>query len=140
MGLVNIITMKITNFKPVLAAALSASALFVGGCVHTDTGDSSFAWPFTADDTITARYERTAQQVTEATRYVLGHDGKLLVDNVVDNSFKAKINERTVYVKVSKVDEKVTQVQIQARVSGKGDLHLDADLDKQIALQLTVTR
>jgi hypothetical protein len=78
--------------------------------------------------------------VTEATRYVLGHDGKLLVDNVVDNSFKAKINERTVYVKVSKVDEKVTQVQIQARVSGKGDLHLDADLDKQIALQLTVTR
>jgi hypothetical protein len=130
--------MKITNFKSVLAAALCASALFGSGCVSTNNGGSTVGWPI-RDDTIQARYERSVDQVVKAARFVLNQNGKLLVDNVVDNTFKAKINERTVYVRVSKVDDKITQVEIQSRTRLGGDLHLDAELDKQIAIRLAVT-
>jgi hypothetical protein len=131
--------MKITNFKPVLAAVLSASALLVAGCVPTLTGETEPAWPFSGDGVITEGYERSVDQVVSATRWVLDHEGHMLVDNSVDHSFKAKINERTVHAKVTKLDDKVTQLKIQARTSLGSDTDLAHELDKKIALQLTVT-
>ena len=128
--------MKITNFKPVLAVALFGVALFVSACVSTPTGGSKGGWPI-GKDTSTSRYHRTVEQVVAATRFVLTHNGKLLVDNSVDNTFKARINERDVWVKVAKVDAKTTELVIMARTSVKGDIILATDLDKQIALQLT---
>ncbi len=130
--------MKITNFKPVLAVALFGLALFVSGCVSTPTGGSKFAlWP-NGKGTRTCRYPRSVEQVVTATRYVLTHNGKLSVDNTVDNSFQAKINERDVWVKVTKVDATTTQLVVMARTSVGADVYLAAEIDKQIALQLTV--
>ena len=127
--------MKITNLKPVLAVALFGVALFVSACVSTPTGDSKAGWPI-GKDTSTSRYPRSVEQVTAAARFVLSHNGKLLMDNSVDNTFKARINERDVRVKVTKVDAKTTELVIMARGS-TGDIILATDLDKQIALQLT---
>jgi hypothetical protein len=128
--------MKITHFKPVLAVALFGAALFVSACVSTPTGESKGGWPI-GKDTSTSRYPRSVDQVVEAARFVLKHNGKLLRDNSVDNTFIAKINERDVYVKVTKVDAKTTELVIMARGSMAGDIILATDLDKQIALQLT---
>ena len=130
--------MKITNFKPVLAAALFGLALFASACVSTPTGDSKFGWPI-GKDSLTRRYPRSAGQLATATRYVLTRNGKLLVDNSVDNTFKAKVNERDVWVKITKVDDKTTQLVVKVRTSVGADIDLAAELDKQIALQLTVT-
>jgi hypothetical protein len=126
--------MKITNFKPVLAVALFGLALFVSACVSTPIGGSKFGWP--GKESI-SRYSRSVEQVVTATRFVLTHNGKLLVDNSVDNTFKAKINEHDVFVKVTKVDAKTTELVIMARGSIGADIILATDLDKQIALQLT---
>jgi hypothetical protein len=131
--------MKITYLKPVLAAALcsaalSAAALFVSGCVSTPAGGTTFGLP--SKGTSTARYPRTVEQVVTATRIVLSRNGKVSVDNVIDNSYKAKINERDVWVKITKVDDKITQLVIMVRGNLTGDIDLAHDLDKQIALQL----
>lgn len=127
--------MKITNFKPVLAVALFGLALFVSACVSTPTGGSKFGWPI-GKDSLTRRYPRSVEQVTAATRFVLSHNGKLAVDNAVDNSFRAKINEHDVWAKVTKVDAKTTELVVMAR-GGAGDIDLASSMVEQIALQLT---
>jgi hypothetical protein len=128
--------MKNTNLKPVLAAALSALALFVSGCVSTPDGHTQFGIPWLSKDTSTSRYERSVKQVADATRKVLDRDGKPLVDNSIDSTFKAKVNERNVYVKITKVDDKVTELLVMVRSTFNGDIDLAHELDKQIALEM----
>jgi hypothetical protein len=130
--------MKITNLKPILAAALSALALLVSGCVSTPTSQPKVGVPF-LKDTITASYPRTVEQLVAATRVVLTRLGKLSVDNSVDNTFRAKVNERDVWVQAIKVDAKTTQLTVKVRSGLGADIALAAEIDKQIALQLTVT-
>ena len=130
--------MKMKNFKSVFAVALSAAALLTAGCVSTPDGHTTGGMPF-LKDSLTRRYQRPVEQLVTATRYVLTHNGKLSVDNSVDNTFKAKVNERDVWVKITKVDDKTTQLVVKVRTSVGADIDLAAELDKQIALQLTVT-
>jgi sulfite reductase beta subunit-like hemoprotein len=61
------------------------------------------------------------------------------VDNSVDNTFRAKVNERDVWVQAIKVDAKTTQLTVKVRSGLGADIALAAEIDKQIALQLTVT-
>jgi hypothetical protein len=129
--------MKITNFKPVLAVAFFALALFVSGCVSTPIGGSKIGWPF-SKDTRTSIYPRSVEQLVTASRVVLTRLGKLSVDNSVDNTFVAKINEHDVWVRVTKVDAKTTELVVMARSTLGADINLAAEIDKQIALQLTV--
>jgi len=128
--------MKITYLKPVLAAALSAVTLFVSGCVPTPDGHWDHGIPWVCKDTSTSRYPRTVEQVAAATRVVLARNGHLSVDNAVNNQFKAKVNERDVWVKITKVDDKITELVIMVRTAMTGDIYLATELDKQIALQL----
>ena len=132
--------MKMKNLKSIFALALALSALnfFVSGCVSTPDGHAQFGVPW--KDSLTRRYPRSAEQLAAATRVVLTRNGKLLVDNSVDTTFKAKVNERTVYVKITKVDEKTTELKVMVRTAMGADIDLAAELDKQIALQLTVTQ
>ncbi len=130
--------MKTNNFKSLLAAALSALALLGASCVSTPDNHSQFGIPWVYKDTLRSQYPRTVDQVAAATRFVLNRNGKLLADNAVDNTFKAKINERSVYVKITKVDEKTTALEIMVRTAMGADIALASELDKEIALQLTV--
>jgi len=131
--------MKTNNFKSILAAALSALVLLGTSCVSTPDNHSKFGIPWVYKDTLQSRYTRSVEQVAAATRFVLNRNGRLLVDNAVDHTFKAKVNERTVWVKITKVDEKTTELQIMVRTAMGADIALASELDKQIALQLTVT-
>jgi hypothetical protein len=110
------------------------------GCVGTETGNTVGGFP--TKDKIVSRYEKPLPLLVAATRFVLQHNGKLLVDNVVDNTFEAKVNQRDVWVKVADLDGtgKITVVSVQARGSYGGDVDLAAELSKQIALQLMATQ
>ena len=133
----HVMTMK--NLKSIFALALALSALnlFVSGCVSTPDGHTQVGIPW--KDSLVRRYPRSVDQLAAATRVVLTRNGKLLVDNSVDTTFKAKVNERTVYVKITKVDDKTTELKVMVRTALGADIDLAAELDKQIALQLTVT-
>jgi hypothetical protein len=113
----------------------SAALLCMSGCVGTQDGHSVGGDPF-SKDSIISRYEKPVPPLAAATRVVLNRNGKMLVDNAVDNTFQARINQRNVWVKVADVDGKVTQVTVQARGPMGGDVDLAAELSKQIALAL----
>jgi hypothetical protein len=123
-----------------LSALVCAAALVcVSGCVGTQDGHTTGGDPF-SKDTIVSRYEKPVQPLAAAARVVLNRNGKLVVDNVVNNTFQARVNERNVWVRVSDVDGKVSQVSVQVRGSMGGDVDLAAELSKQIALQLMATQ
>jgi hypothetical protein len=128
--------MKIKAFFPLICSGLLALA---SGCVGTNDGHSTAGVPFERD-TIVDRYERPVSQLTAAARIVLTRNGKLLVDNVVNNSFEARVNERKVWIKVSDVDGKVSQVSVQVRGPVGADLPEAHELSKQIALQLMASK
>jgi hypothetical protein len=124
------------RIKVLFSLALSAAVLaLASGCVHTETGHETGGVPWTKD-TITSRYEKPVAPLANATRVVLNRNGKLLVDNVVDNTFQAKVNQRNVWVKIADLDGKITVVSVQARGPMGGDVDLAAEISKQIALQL----
>ena len=126
--------MRIKIFFPL---ALSAALVMGSGCVGTETGHQTAGFP--TKDTISDRYERPVPVLANAAREVLKRNGTIVVDNVVDNTFEAKVNQRKVFVKVVAVDPKVTAVYVQVRGPFGGDIYLASELSKQIALQLTVT-
>jgi hypothetical protein len=124
------------RIKALCSLALSAAVLaLASGCVGTETGHSTAGWPL-SKDTITSRYEKPVPLLAAATRTVLTRNGKLLVDNVVDNTFQAKVNQRNVWVRVSDLDGKITVVSVQVRGDFGTDIDLASEISKQIALQL----
>jgi hypothetical protein len=117
--------------------ALSACLVLLPGCIGTQDGHSVAGVPFTKDR-IVSRYARPVAQLTAATRAVLNRNGKLLVDNSVNNSFEAKVNQHTVWVKITDVDGKVTEVVVQARGGMGGDVDTAAEISTQIGMMLVV--
>jgi len=111
----------------------------ITGCVGTVDGHSKAGVPFTSD-TIRSRYERTYAQVLSAARTVLAHNGVPVSDDSIKHTLAAKINNRTVWVKIDEVEPRLTQVTVQARSKGgRADIQLASEIDKQIALQLAVS-
>jgi len=88
-------------------------------------------------DTIEGRYERPVLDVWAAAQDVLNFNGRIYSKDVMKSTLEASVNQRTVWVKVQPVDEKVTKVTVQARSRlGGGDVALASEIDKQIALRL----
>jgi hypothetical protein len=123
------------RIKTLFSLALSTGLILSSGCVGTETGRPAFGVP--AKDTITNQYEKPLPMLVEATRVVLKRNGELLFDNVVNNTFQAKINQHNVWVKVSDLGGKITSVSVQARGPMGGDIDLASQISTQIALQLT---
>jgi hypothetical protein len=115
--------------------ALSACLVVLPGCIGTQDGHSVAGVPFTKDR-IVSRYARPVAQLTSVTRTVPNRNGKILVDNGVNNTFQAKVNQHSVWVKVADVDGKITEVTVQARGSMGGDVDLAAEISKQIGMML----
>lgn len=96
--------------------------------------------PFSKDK-IVSRYERSVPQIVAAAREVLKRNGPIEADDTAGNSLHAKINQRNVWVKVSQVDDIVSEVVVQARTkAGGGDVDLASEISKQIGIQLAVTQ
>ena len=123
-------------------AVIAFAAVAVTGCVKTVNDDHSFATTW-SQDTISARYNRTLDQVYAAAVTVVQNNGVLLQEYIphditnATRALTAKVNQRNVWIRVETVDPRTTQVDVQARSSwGVSDVALSSELDKQIALQL----
>jgi hypothetical protein len=114
--------------------ALSTCLVLLPGCVGTEDGHSVAGWP--TKDKFVSRYQRPVAQLAAVTRVVLNRNGKLLVDNAVNNTFEAKVNQHTVWVKISDVDGRVSEVTVQARSKISGDADTAAEISKQIGMML----
>lgn len=115
--------------------ALCAGLVLLAGCVGTEDGHSVAGMPFVKDQ-ISSRYARPVPQLVAAARAVLNRNGKILVDNAVNNSFEAKVNQHRVWVKVTDIDGRITQVDVQARGAFGGDVDTAAEISKQIGMTL----
>ena len=122
-------------------AFLAAAALVATGCVKTVNDSHHFATTW-SEDTITARYARTTDQVYQVAITVIQSNGVLTREYItpgtnVVRSLEAKVNQKNVWVRVTTVDSRTTQVDVQARSTwGVSDVGLASEIDKQIALQL----
>ncbi len=122
--------------KIFMLLAVCGLSLLIAGCVNTVDGRKKAGVPFVKDK-IESRYERPVAEVFTSAKAVLDFNGVLISENTINNSLEAKVDTRTVWVRVDKVDDKISQVTVQTRTKGGGaDIYLAAEIDKQIALKL----
>jgi hypothetical protein len=122
-------TKILSLFLFVLLAAMT-------GCQSTPDGRNRAGVPF-VKDTISGRYQRPPAQIFASARQVLELNGTLTGENTINSTLEAKIDNRSVIVKVDEVEPGVSQVQVEARKKGgAADLDLAAEIEKQIALKL----
>jgi hypothetical protein len=125
--------------KNIFAAVCFLSlAVFLTGCVSTVDGRTKAGFP--VKDKIYSRYERTEDQILAAAREVLNHNGQIQSDDSIAHGLHAKVNQHDVWIKTSKVDDKVSEVVVQARKGAAGDVDLASEISKQIAIQLAVNQ
>ena len=113
-----------------------AAGLWVSGCVTSVDGRTHVGVPLIKDK-IEGRYERTPLQVWTAAKDVLAYNGQVTSADVMKSTLEAVINDRTAWIKVEPVDEKITRVFIQTRTKGGlSDMDLAGELKSQIAVRL----
>lgn len=106
------------------------------GCYSSVEGRNRAGVPF-SKDRIESRYERPADQVFAAAKEVLKFNGTLEGENTIQKLLWAKVDTRTVYVRVIETEPKITSVTVQARRrGGVADIYYASEIDKQIALRL----
>ena len=123
-------------------AAFAVAAVTLTGCVNTVTDSSSLATTW-SKDTVAGRYNRTVDQVYQASVAVIQRNGVLLTEYIPhDNtnsirSLMGRVNDDKVWVRVSSVDARTSQVEVQARSKwGVSDIAAVHELEKEIALEL----
>ena len=130
--------MKLKIFSVVAVAAIVAT-----GCVKTVTDSNALATTW-SKDSVAGRYNRTVDQVYQAATVVVQKNGVLLTEYIPhDNtnnvrSLMGRVNDRKVWVRVASVDQRTSQVDVQARSKwGVSDVELVHQLEKEIALELS---
>jgi len=119
-----------------ILASITLLSIFVTGCVKTADGDMKAGVPFKKDK-IVSRYERPAPVVFEAAKEALAMYGALTGEDMIKQVIEAKVNQRSVWVKVLEEEPNLTTVVTQVRTKmGGTDIDLAAEIDKQIALRL----
>jgi len=153
--------MKIKFFA---VLAMACASFMFAGCVGTVDGGNRAGWVFLPDK-MEGLYERTSDQVYDASKAVLLLKGVLVAERVIHTPFTAstnapsstapvagaviyrslegKVNQNSVYVKVQEVDpaKPLTQVTVQVRTKAGGtDQGLAHEIEKEIALKLAQMR
>jgi hypothetical protein len=123
--------------KKITGALMTAAVLGLGsGCYNTASGDKKVGVPFVKDK-IESRYQAPVSQIWRASKEVLSFHGTLYGENTINNTLEAKVDSRTVYVKIDEVEPGVSRIVTQARTKARlADVDLAAEIDKQIALRL----
>ena len=132
--------MKLKLF--VLFAGIVISIAAVTGCTSTVSGTSTMAVPFTKDK-VEGRYQRSVDQVYQASVAVIQNNGVLVTEYIPHDttntvrSLYGRVNQKNVWMRVEEIDPQVTQVTVQARSKmGGSDVDLAHELEKEVALQL----
>lgn len=106
------------------------------GCVGTVDNRKVAGNPLVKDKIVRV-YERPVMQTWGATKDVLAANGTIIHEDVMQSTLTARVDTRTVRVKVEAVDAKMSRVTTQVRTRmGNSDLDLGGEIDKQIALRL----
>jgi hypothetical protein len=126
--------------KTKMLLALLGGLVLVAGCVSTVDDRHAFALA-PGKDKFENRYERPVDQVYAAALQVVKASGVIERESVVSpgpnavRTIEAKVNGRSVWVRVEPVDAKVTAVTLQVRTSGGGT---DQDLAQQLTNQIGI--
>ena len=130
------------RMKTKIFAALFGIAIVATGCVSTVTDTNTAAVPLQRDR-VEGRYQRTVDQVYQASVQVIQNNGVVITEFIPHDttntvrSLQGKANQCDVWLRVEAVDPQVTQVTVQARTKwGASDIEVAHELEKQIALQL----
>jgi hypothetical protein len=76
-------------------------------------------------------------QCWAAAKDVLNANGTLFSEDVMQSTVSARVDTKTVRVKVESIEPSMTRVTVQVRTkTGNSDLDLAGEIDKQIALRL----
>ena len=128
--------------KKLIFALLATATLVFTGCVKTVSDTNTFATSW-GKDAVAGRYQRSIDQVYQASVAVVQSNGVLLQEYIPHDSTNAvrsllgKVNDRKIWVRVQAVDMKTSQVDVEARTKwGTRDLDLVHQLEKEIALKL----
>ncbi len=112
------------------------TAGILSGCYSTPEGRMRPGVPFVKDK-FEGRYQRPVATIFAAARQVLELNGTLTGENRISNTLEAKVDNRTVIVRVDEVEPGVSRVVVAARKKGgTPDLDLASEIEKQIALKL----
>ena len=132
--------------KILAAFAGVGMVLLAISCTSTVSGTKTAAMSF-GEDRFSGRYQRTPDQVYQASVTVLNNNGVLITEYIPHDSTNSvrsmygKVNTRNVWISVEPVDTKITQVTVEARTgAGFRDQNLVHELEKEIALQLQAMR
>jgi len=129
-----------------IVAVAAAAVLVATGCVQTvsDTHTAAISW---GQDSVEGRYQRTVDQVYQASMKVVQNNGVIVTEYIPHEttntvrSFLGRVNDRKVWVRVEGVSPGVTQVDVEARTTmGARDIDLVHELEKEIALLLAQTQ
>jgi hypothetical protein len=124
------------KMKLSITFALLSAFVLLTGCVSTVDGHKKFGVPLTKD-TIESRYERPKTTMINAAKAVLGSLGTITAQDIINNVVTAKVDDRTVWVRVFEVEPRLSTILVQARsTAGTADVDLASEVDKQIALYL----
>jgi hypothetical protein len=130
------------NMKKIIFAGLAGIVIVTAGCISTATGSHTAAVPF-QKDTLAGRYERTVDQVYQASVAVINQNGVIVTEYIPHDSTNSvrsllgKVNQDKVWIRVEAVDPKITQITVQARTQyGVSDIAVASQLVTDIALQL----
>jgi Protein of unknown function (DUF3568) len=128
--------------KMKILAAFTGMALVATGCVTTVSGTKSPAMSW-GQDSVSGRYQRSLDQVYQASVQVIQNNGVLLTEFIPHDSTNTvrslygKVNQQNVWIRVEAVDPRITQVDVEARTKWGGrNLNLVHELEKEIALNL----
>lgn len=116
--------------------ALSTLAILLSGCVRTVDGRREAGIPLLKDKIVRV-YERPVMQCWAAAKDVLNANGTVFSEDVMQSTVSARVDTKTVRVKVESIEPNMTRVTTQTRTkTGNTDLDLTGEIDKQIALRL----
>jgi hypothetical protein len=132
----------VRDMNKTILAVFAAAAVVATGCVHTVSDTSTLATTW-SKDSVAGRYQRTVDQVYQASVLVIQQNGVLLTEYIPHDStntvrsLMGRVNDLKVWVRVEGIDNKTTQVDVEARSKwGTTDINVVHELEKEIALQL----
>ncbi|MSR65971.1 MAG: hypothetical protein EXS24_01175 [Pedosphaera sp.] len=123
--------------KQLFAVLILGFSTLISGCVTSYDGDVKMSMTPWGTDALTRRYDKPVADVTEAVKKALAHHGIVTKDNGVSGVITGRVDTRYVNVKVTKVEEIVTQVSVQVRTKWRNsDLSVASEILEQVALNL----
>jgi hypothetical protein len=132
----------ISLMKAKISVILLGAVIAGAGCISTVNDRSTAGVPF-IKDRVEGRYQRSVEQVFEASKRVITANGVMINESTLYSqtnlvkTVEGKVNQVSVWVRVVGIEPNTTQVTVQTRTSGGGaDLDLAHEIEKQIALRL----